>query len=469
MQPTTRTVSSASPKTAWPPVAVPGQAQHAAAQPIRETGSPSPGDRLTARALSAASRVADASDRLTATPGQSAGVSDRVTAVTDREPVTGPGQPVGPVGPEGSVPVTEGADLLTEVRSAVARYVIMPSSEALDAVTLWIAATHLQPAWQHAPRLAVVGPAKRCGKSRLLDVLHDTVHDPFITVNSTPAAIFRSITERPPTLLVDEADTIFGSVKVAEKNEEMRGLLNSGHQRNRPTTRVVGPEHKPTKFATFAMAALAGIGDLPDTIMDRAVVVRMRRRGPGESVRPFRARRDTPILHALRDRLAGWLVPLTDTAAGWEPVMPVEDRAADTWEPLVAVADLAGGVWPDRARAACRVMTAHEEGQDQDTGLKTRILTDIRAAFAGYGNPDALSTQSLLSALNADPEGPWREYGTSGLTPRGLQLLLKDYGISAANRRFPGDTQRRGFTRHQFTDAWARYCPRPEPAPPTGR
>jgi hypothetical protein len=221
-------------------------------------------------------------------------VTDRVTGTADRLPVTDPGRPTGPPGPEASFPATEGADLLTKLRSAIARYVVMPSGEALNAVTLWIAATHLQPAWQHAPRLAVVGPAKRCGKSRLLDVLHDTVHDPFITVNSTPAAIFRSITEQPPTLLVNEAATIFSSVKVAEKNEEMRGLLNSGHQRNRPTMRVVGPEHKPTKFLTFAMAALAGIGDLPDTIMDRAVVIRMRRRGPGEAVRPFRSRRAAP-------------------------------------------------------------------------------------------------------------------------------------------------------------------------------
>lgn len=40
--------------------------------------------------------------------------------------------------------------------------------------------------------------------------------------------------------------------------------------------------------------------------------------------------------------------------AGLTPVMPVEDRAADTWEPLVAVADLAGGAWPEAARAAYR-------------------------------------------------------------------------------------------------------------------
>ncbi|WSK08665.1 DUF3631 domain-containing protein [Kitasatospora sp. NBC_01300] len=358
--------------------------------------------------------------------------------------------------------------MLSELRSAIARFVILPSAHALDAVTLWVAATHLQPAWQHAPRLAVIGPAKRCGKSRLLDVITETVHDPLITVNATPAAIFRSITDKPPTLLVDEADTLFGSIKAAEKNEDLRGLLNAGHQRNRPTLRVSGPDHKPMKFPTFAMAALAGIGDLPDTIMDRSVVIRMRRRAPGEQVAAFRSKRDTPALHRTRNGLRGWLTPLTDTATDMEPSMPVEDRAADTWEPLVSVADLAGGDWPARARAACRAMTAHESGQDEDGGLKTRILADIRRVFAAGGNPDALSTEHLLTALNADSEAPWAEHGINGLTARGLQLLLKDYGISSANIRFDRDTQRKGFTRNSFVDPWSRYCPEPVEQPATG-
>lgn len=68
-----------------------------------------------------------------------------------------------------------------------------------------------------------------------------------------------------------------------------------------------GPEHKPTAFAT---AALAGIGDLPDTVMDRSVVIRMRRRAAGEKVAAFRTTRDTPALHAIRDRLSAWLQPL---------------------------------------------------------------------------------------------------------------------------------------------------------------
>jgi len=498
MQRTTPPTGTASPKSPWPPVAVPGQPdarrsgdRASDAQPVT-TDTPLPvTDHHVPRTLTAPGhpvgsapttavalagqpdRSAAESTAISVTPTGLTTTTKRVTGSPGHPPVSDPVAAVEPVGPPGQsgvadAAVPEGAGLLTELRSALTRYVILPSREAEVATTLWIAATHLQPAWQHAPRLAVVGPAKRCGKSRLLDVLHETVHDPFITVNSTPAAIFRSITEKPPTLLVDEVDTIFGSAKAAEKNEEMRGLLNAGHQRNRPTTRVAGPDHKPTKFPTFAMAALAGIGDLPDTIMDRAVVVRMRRRAPGEEVRPFRSRWDTPPLHALRDRLVGWLTPLLEAAARMAPPMPVDDRAADTWEPLVIVADLAGGDWPHLARTACTAMTAHEAGQDEEGGLKSRILADIRAAFAEVGDPTALPTEHLLMLLHRAPEGPWTEYGTSGLTPRGLQLLLKDYGIGSANIRFADGNQRKGFARNQFLDAWTRYCPEPTAPAPHG-
>ncbi|MFG2113580.1 DUF3631 domain-containing protein [Streptomyces sp. NPDC048718] len=374
-------------------------------------------------------------------------------------PVATPGQPA-------TAPVAdpEGEEVLDLLRHAIRRYVVMPSEEALTATTLWAAATHLQTVWQHAPRLAVVGPAKRCGKSRLLEVLIEAVHEPLITVNASAAAIFRSIGEAdPPTLLVDEVDTIFGSAKVAEKNEEMRGLLNAGHQRNRPTLRVTGPNHEVVKFPTFAMAALAGIGDLPDTIMDRSVVIRMRRRAETEKVSAWRYGRDDLAVRELRTRLAAWLASVREKALALEPKLPVEDRATDTWAPLISVADLAGGHWPVLARAACTAMTNYESGRDEDGGLKIRILAYIRRAFASEGDPLMIRTGRLLETLNADPEAPWAEHSPNGLTPRGLQILLQVYGIKSANRRFPGNHQAKGFTRAQFTDAWTRYCP-PEAA-----
>ncbi|MEV7214071.1 DUF3631 domain-containing protein [Kitasatospora cineracea] len=365
-------------------------------------------------------------------------------------------------------PESAGATLLIELREHIRRYVLLPSAEALDAVTLWVAATHLQAAWHHAPRLAIVAPARRCGKSRLLDVLVETVHDPLITVNTSAAAVYRTISNRPRTLLVDEADTIFGSSRAAEMNEGLRGLLNAGHQRNRPVTRSTGNDHQPREFDTFAMAALAGIGDLPDTVMDRSVVIRMRRRADGEVVAPLRGRRDGVLLREARAKLALWASHVLSDAETLQPDMPVEDRAADTWEPLVAVADLAGGSWPRRARLACVLMVAAEEEIEEDGCGGARILADIRRVFFAHDDPATLSTTTVLAALNDSPEAPWAEHGRSGLTARALAGLLKDYRISSANIRMPDGTQRKGYTFNKFADSWRRYCPKIHPLPQRG-
>ncbi|WP_311576207.1 DUF3631 domain-containing protein [Streptomyces lancefieldiae] len=368
---------------------------------------------------------------------------------------TGSRTPRGPADP-GERGSGEGGELLDELRAAIGKYVVLPSDEALTAVTLWVAATHIQTVLQHAPRLAVVGPTKGCGKSRVLDVLHETVHQPIMTVNMSTAVLFRVIGKNPRTILVDEADAIFSK---AGDNEELRGLLNAGHQRNRPAWRISGPEHKPTPYPTFAMAALASIGDLPDTITDRAVVLRMQKRMPGEKVTPFRSRYATPELNALRDKLAAWLGPLRGMAGRMAPTMPVEDRAADTWEPLVIIADLVGGHWPASARAACGAMTRFEAVQDEQTNLKTRLLRDIHRVFEAHGNPAALSSQDLVAALLQDPDAPWAEHGAKGLNAYYLGRMLRDFDIRPANYRFDKGRQAKGYARNRFLDSWARHCP----------
>ncbi len=355
----------------------------------------------------------------------------------------------------------DGARILTDLHAIFTRYVILPSADAVVGVVLWTAATHAQPAWQHAPRLVIRAPEKRCGKSRLLDIVEGTCHAPLITVNASPAAVYRAIgTDVPPTLLVDEADTIFGG-KNAEANEDLRGLLNAGHQRNRPAIRWDAGTRSLETIPTFAMAALAGIGAMPDTIEDRAVVIRMRRRAPGETVAPFRYRRDRPALTALAAQLAAWLRGHLADLERAEPAMPLEDRAADTWEPLVAVADLAGGQWPDLARHAAVVLTSERDAAD--VSARVRLLADCRTAF---GDADALPSTTIVTRLRADPEAPWCE-PPPGITPKRLAALLAEYDIRSAPIRFGEPIgQVRGYYRADFTDAWARYCT-PIPADPS--
>ncbi|HEX6500166.1 MAG TPA: DUF3631 domain-containing protein [Micromonosporaceae bacterium] len=356
-------------------------------------------------------------------------------------------------------PPVDGAAILDRLHAILTRYVVLPSAEAIDAVVLWIAATHAQPAWAYAPRLVIRAPEKRCGKSRLLDLVEGMCHDPLITVNASPAAIYRAIgSDDPPTLLIDEADTIFGG-DAAKANEDLRGLLNAGHQRSRPAIRWDPNTRTLEKIPTFAMAALAGIGAMPDTIEDRAVVIRMRRRAAGETVAPYRIRRDSPALKALAAELAAWLRQhLTELEAA-EPAMPVEDRAADTWEPLVALADLAGRDWPERARRAVVVLTA-EADEAGNVSHRVRLLADIRTAFTTLGDPTAITTKELLAVLNDDPEAPWAGFGPAGLTGKRLGDLLREFGISSDTIRFPVG-QAKGYLRDAFCDAWNRYCPPP--------
>jgi hypothetical protein len=351
--------------------------------------------------------------------------------------------------------VIDGEVLLKEIHAAFGRYVVFASPEAHDAVVLWSAGSHGQPAWAHAPRLAVVSPEKRCGKSRLMDVAEAVCYQPLVTVNASTAAVVRSITEDPPTIMVDEADTIFGTKKAADNNEDVRGILNAGHQGNRPYIRWNITTCSLEECPTFAMAMLASIGDLPDTIMDRAIVIRMRRRGPGEKVVPFRTRRDGPALHALRAKLNTWVRSNIKSLEAAVPDLPVEDRAADTWESLFVIAELAGGDWPQRARKACLALT----GEDPEDGaIGTKLLADLKEVWDE--SEDRLFTSTVLERLHGLEESPWSKWGRTRepINANSLGGLLKNYRISSTNVRI-GDEQKKGYYRGELVDAWLRYVP----------
>jgi hypothetical protein len=209
---------------------------------------------------------------------------------------------------------------------------------------------------------------------------------------------------------------------------------------------------------TFAMAMLAAIGGLPDTIMDRAIDIRMRRRAPGEKVAPFRTRRDAPPLRTIRDQLHEWVRSNLKTLLAAVPELPVEDRAADTWEPLVAIAELAGGEWPERARRACLALT----GEDPDDGrISTKLVADLKQIWReSDGN---LFTQTILDRLYKIEESPWSEWGRERkqMTARQLAELLKPYRVKSRTVRQRGaDHTLMGYARDDIADLWARYVPR---------
>lgn len=361
-------------------------------------------------------------------------------------------------------PRAAGARPLDEAHAALCRYVAWPSPEAADAAALWAAHCHLLPGLAMTPRLALLSAEPGSGKTRALEILAGLVPRPLHAFSASMAYLLRRIAaeDGPPTVLLDEADAVFGGRPTPE-TEALRAALNSGYRRGAIAGRcvIVGKRVETEELPCFAPVALAGLGSLPHTIRSRSILILMRRRRADEAVQPYRPRDDEPALHAIRDRLAAWAEPLVERAAAMRPDLPagVVDRAADLWEPLIVTAALAGGDWPQRARRAAVLFVKAAAETPPSLGL--RLLADIRHAF-DESRRDAMPTGELVSALLADPEGPWGDLRGKPLTARALATLLEPYAVRSV-QLWEGGKNVRGFRRADFADAWARYLPAPAP------
>lgn len=359
----------------------------------------------------------------------------------------------------------DGADLLDDIETFLRRFVSYPSGAACVAHALWIAHAHLMDAWESTPRIAFLSPEPGSGKTRALEVTELLVPRAVESINATPAYIFRKIAdeEGPPTLLWDEIDTVFGPK--ARDNEEIRGVLNAGHRRGAVAGRCVvrGKAIETEELPAYCAVALAGLGDLPDTILSRSVIVRMRKRAPGEAVEPFRRRVELQPAGVLRGRLEAWAEQVRPTVTGVYPEMPdgIEDRDADVWEALLAVADAAGGAWPERARVSAVSLVSDTKAATPSLGVL--LLADLRAVF---GDAHVMSTESILKALHALEESPWSDLRGSPLNPRGLAQRLRQYGVRSKQVRI-GEVTLKGYALEDLHDAWSRYLP-PVGRPPMG-
>jgi hypothetical protein len=345
-----------------------------------------------------------------------------------------------------------GAALLAELVATIEAYVVLPRTSVL-AIAIWILHTHALEAAQISPRLAIISPEKRCGKSTVLKLLAALVRRPLQTTNVTTAVVFRAIEAYQPTLLVDEADTFL------RDHDELRGVLNAGHDRQSArVARCVGDDSEPRVFGVWAPVAFAGIGKQHDTLMDRSVVIAMKRRSGSEKVAPFR-RAQRESLGDLHRKCARWVSDNSERLRAATPaaVPGLDDRAVDNWEALLAMADAAGGAWPESVRAAAHALSNADRGGQDDTHGEL-LLADVRDIFTDVAET-AIPAKALLEGLVGMEERPWPEASRGHrLTARQLGMRLGRFGISSRTVR-TGSVTARCYVRSDFDDAFSRYLP----------
>ena len=356
----------------------------------------------------------------------------------------------------------QGEDVLNLVSATLRTFCVFPDKHSRVAVTLWAALTHIIEEFYVAPRLALVSPEPECGKSLLLGLLALLTPNPMFTLSASPPAIFRTLADTRVTLLFDEVDAIWSSRGKNDNHEDLRALLNAGYKRGATIPRCVGPKHEVQHFDVFCPVALASIGQMPETIMSRSVIIRMRRMTPNEEkqLSSYRPRCDDPMLCKLRDSLAAWAETIGKEAGNAWPKLPrgIINRPAEIWEPLIAIADAAGGDWPKMARAACVHLV--EAAKDRRVSLGIRLLGDLRTIFA---DRDAMTTADIIERLTAedsvlDDDAPWASLRGNPIDSRKLASLLKQYDIHSTKVRV-GSKPLQGYRREDLWDTWQRYLP----------
>lgn len=360
----------------------------------------------------------------------------------------------------------DGTALVREVEDFLSQYVVLPPGGSL-AVATWALSTFVMTVFDAHPPLVVTSPDRKCGKTRLLEVLELQTHRPVRATGMSEAALFRIVATASPTLLIDEAQSLR---QRDERSAALHDLLCAANRRGSFVLRVGGPDRdRVEKFSVFGPKALAAIGSLAPVIMDRAIQIPMRRRKPGERVSKFFFDRAEADAAPIRRRIVRWATDHRDAVADiYRTSTPpdfLQDREAESWASLFAIGAAADPGLLPRLEEAARLLT----GAKVDTVVPAtgvRLLADIRLAFDESGE-ERLATRTLLETLCVNPE--WSEWRRGRpLTEKALADLLRPFRIRPVQWRV-GEARERGYRRTDFEDAWDRYEEPSSPVTVTGR
>lgn len=378
------------------------------------------------------------------------------------------------------------AQALDAAVTEFARYVRVPETQ-LAVASVWAAHTHIvhneKVMLPKSPRLAWQAVTEGSGKTTALEITEQLSHRGKLRSSYTASTIMRTMASLQCTYCLDEADCAF-----SDEKSDLRAIVDAGDRRHtalleRAVKDVEGRWTVET-FNVWGAIAFAGIGELPRTVQDRSIRIRLNKALTSEiSDRLVNGR--APELDAIRRHFAAWGAALEELP---DPLLPDSlkrqaGRVGDNWRPLLAIADLAGGRWP----ALLRQAVEEALGAYRKLSLLERLLLSIRNAFdrqaelddakvAGGDKTDPdtwpdnrtrLTSKALIAHLIADPTEEW---GTAN-RGRGISDCWLRERLAGLENHHPGKTvrwytgtlptrgQHRGFLRSQFERAWETHIP----------
>jgi hypothetical protein len=341
----------------------------------------------------------------------------------------------------------DGAALVEELVTFCGRFAVLPPHAAV-ALALWIVHSRVIDASDRSPRLCVLSPTTQCGKGTVLAILAALVARPEPTVNAKASTLRDLINEERPTLLIGAARARGGH------KSELLDLIEQGYLRTGMALRRVGNET--VRMRVFGAVAIAAIGSLPPTLLERAILIRMKRCTPGERIEPFDP--SAPEVGELGRKCVRWTADHRAALRHAQPAAPkgLDARQAEVWMPLLAIAEAAGGTCVENAAVAAIALSA-AVGED-GKALNVRLLSATRDVLDRH-RCDRISSDELVEELNKQEGQPWADTSDARpLTQASLAAMLRPFEVFPKTLRIEGSPLR-GYKLEWFADAFERYLP----------
>ncbi|HJY84458.1 MAG TPA: DUF3631 domain-containing protein [Candidatus Binatia bacterium] len=369
-----------------------------------------------------------------------------------------------------------GAALLADVRHFFTRFAVFRDKRTPLLLAAWTLGTYR--VFRVFPYLALRSPDKRCGKSRVLDILSLlTFNASSRVVHPTEAQIFRGPSRNGGTLLLDEVEALGKADK--DTYAGLLAVLNSGFERGGSVSRLEktgAGSFQEVSFDTFCPRAIAGISKTADTLEDRSIIIVMQRKLAREQTERFSPSRLEEEAQALRDRCYLWaLTHAADLSAVYDQadqmfpaLASLDDRARDLWEPLVSIMALADVERGDGQRALANELTGlasdlcqvRDGAADDSTVVQVvkalqEIIAHKRQAGLWQSRAEVTLTPTELAGLLKEKLG-WEKLST-----KGLASLLNPLGLYSKHTRDDTRGRRYHLSQEVLEEFTSRYTEQP--------
>jgi hypothetical protein len=206
------------------------------------------------------------------------------------------------------------------------------------------------------------------------------------------------------------------------------------------------------KYSCWCPKVIAMIGQVPDTIADRSIVVKMSRKIVTETCAPL-AELNTAEIKA---KCARFALDARNSIAQSAKIHGdgLNDRAADTFDPLYVIARLAGAEWEQKLHTAALALNV--AAQSDSSGAE--LLLDILSIFVLSGS-EKIFSRVLASTLREGGCG-LRSLALkySAFNEHRIAQILRPYGIKPSTIRI-GKEVNKGYDVTDFKEILKRYIP----------